>query len=135
LGTPVAPAGTERIGAMPGLDDDAAGRYATAVLTRLRQRGALGALWWCWTDYAPELAAEPPFDLATHELRFGLIRADGSERPAARALAEFSRGERALCEPAYTSVAEEAYYAALPEATERAFGNYLAKHEPPGVEA
>jgi endo-1,4-beta-mannosidase len=135
FGTPVAPAGSERVGAMPALDDEAGGRYAAAVLPLLRRRGALGALWWCWTDYAPELSGEPPFDQAPHELRFGLLRDDGTERPAARALADFARSERSLCEPSYPAIDEEAYYAALPEATEHAFVEYLSQHETRGVEA
>ncbi len=134
VGTPVAPEGTDRIGTMPGLDDEAGGRYATEVLTRLRARGALGALWWCWTDYAPDLANTPPFDLAPHEFHFGLVRADGTERPAARALADFARGERALCDPAYPVIDETAYYAALPEATHRAYAEYLGQQEPRRVE-
>ena len=31
-----------------------------------RRCGALGALWWCWTDYAAALADTPPFDHALH---------------------------------------------------------------------
>jgi endo-1,4-beta-mannosidase len=129
FGTPVAPRGTQRRGAMPALDEEAGARYAAEVMSRLRARGALGALWWCWTDYAPELAAEPPCDAAPHELHFGMLRQDGSERPVARVFAEFARGERPLCEPANPRIDEAAYYDGLPEATETAFAEYLGQHE------
>jgi len=135
FGTPVAPEGMQRIGAMPGLDDEAGGRYARAVLPRLLERGALGGMWWCWTDYAPDLAAEPPFDLAPHEFHFGMVRQDGSERPVAQAFADFARRDRTLCEPSYPHVNEEAYYEALPEATGAAYAEYVNQHESRGVEA
>jgi hypothetical protein len=65
-----------------------------------------------------------------------MLRADGSERPVARVLAEFARGERALCEPSDAlAVDEAAYYAGLPEATEHAYAEYLRQYERRGVEA
>ena len=69
-------------------------------LERLHARGALGAFWWCWTDYADALAAEPPFDRAPHELRFGIMRSDGS-RKAGRARALRVRGGKPADRCAY----------------------------------
>ena len=68
--------------------------YASAVLDRLHARGALGAFWWCWADYDPSLASLPPFDRAPHELRFGIVRSDGSLKPVAERLAAFAREAR-----------------------------------------
>ena len=50
--------------------------------------GCLGALLWCFADYAPALHGHPPFDEARHERSFGLWRADGSPKPA---VAEITR--------------------------------------------
>ena len=47
------------------LTDDEMAVYAQEVTDRLHSRGALGAMWWCWADYAESLASLPPFDLAT----------------------------------------------------------------------
>jgi endo-1,4-beta-mannosidase len=107
------------------LNEDEMAAYAREVLDRLHHGGALGAYWWCWTDYAPELAAEPPFDRAPHEFRFGLLRADGSEKPVARTLAAFAGEKRAvLAHTPAMPLDEEAYYAGLPETTAAAFRLY-----------
>jgi len=88
--------------------------YATGVLERLHARGAIGALWWCWADYDARLADLPPFDRAPHELHFGIVRSDGSEKPVARALAEFSARCLAVREAPAPIAEESAYYASLP---------------------
>ena len=59
-----------------------AAAYTGRALDGLRQAGCIGALLWCFTDYASPLHATPPFDLAAHELSFGLWHADGSPKPA-----------------------------------------------------
>jgi endo-1,4-beta-mannosidase len=59
-----------------------AATYTGRALDGLRQAGCIGALLWCFTDYASPLHATPPFDLAAHELSFGLWHADGSPKPA-----------------------------------------------------
>jgi endo-1,4-beta-mannosidase len=128
FGTPVCAAegATALPGGMPCLDDESAGRYAAAVLPRLWRRGALGALWWCWTDYDPALAPTPPFDRAPHELRFGMLRADGTLRPVASVLTEFARARHSLC-PAPPPFADETiYYAGLPESVQRTYDAYVA---------
>jgi endo-1,4-beta-mannosidase len=115
------------------LDDDAAAQYAREVLPRLQRRSALGAFWWCWTDYAPELASSPPFDLAPHELRFGIVRADGSERPVAAALADFARERRTVAEAAPPAINEESYYAGLPASLREAYAKYCARYGDEGA--
>src|SRR5581483_1041469 len=115
-------------GTMGCLGEDAMVVYASEVLERLQARGALGAFWWCWADYAHDLAATPPFDRAPHELRFGIVRADGSEKPVAGALADFARRRDAVRNDVRDTIAwsESAYYGALPESTSRAFDTYVA---------
>jgi hypothetical protein len=48
----------------------------------LRAFGVLGAMLWCYADYAEALWSRPPLDEAAHERWFGLWRADGSPKPA-----------------------------------------------------
>ena len=102
--------------------------YAWRVLDRLQQRGALGAFWWCWADYAPELATTPPFDRAPHELTFGIVRDDGSEKPVAESLAAFVREHRDVHAAPPPIVSERDYYAALPASQRAAYAAYLEAH-------
>ncbi|MDB5076302.1 MAG: hypothetical protein JWO42_2481 [Chloroflexi bacterium] len=59
-----------------------AATYYDEVLIRLRALRVPGALAWCYADYTPDLWGRPPFDRAVRERTFGLVRADGSEKPA-----------------------------------------------------
>ncbi|HEU5215438.1 MAG TPA: hypothetical protein VFU30_07850 [Gaiellaceae bacterium] len=79
------------------VEEEVAAAYTTAALKALRRAGCVGALLWCYSDYAPSLLEHPPFDLALHERTFGLWRADGSPKPAAAAIAAFAGAER--CTP------------------------------------
>lgn len=118
-----------RANAMPCLDEDAMATYASAVLGRLHARGALGAFWWCWTDYDPALAATPPFDLAPHELSFGMLRADGSEKPVASVLSAFARERRTVLPSRdHVQTNEDSYYEGLPGSTDVAFAAYVHGH-------
>jgi endo-1,4-beta-mannosidase len=64
------------------VSESSAAAYTGCALDGLREAGCTGALLWCFSDYAPELAGSPPFDSAPHELSFGLWRADGTPKPA-----------------------------------------------------
>ncbi len=57
--------------------------YYDQVLERLVASGAAGAYAWCYGDYDPTLFDRPPLARAIRERTFGLVRADGSEKPAA----------------------------------------------------
>lgn len=59
-----------------------AATYTGHALDSLRAAGCTGALLWCFSDYASDLDAIPPFDRAVHERSFGLWRHDGSPKPA-----------------------------------------------------
>ncbi len=129
FGNPQCPPGRTSIGTMGCLDEDAMAAYAVAVLDRLAARGAIGALWWCWTDYADELAQVPPFDEAPHEFHFGVVRSDGSEKPVARALCEFARSMRRVSSVTPPPIADEAaYYAALPQGVRQRYREYCASY-------
>lgn len=99
--------------------------YATAVLTRLHADGRLGAYWWCWADYAPRLGATPPFDRAPHEMSFGIVRGDGSEKPVAAALSAFAQAAHTVRAPNDPPIFEPAYYADLPLTTHEAYARFL----------
>ncbi len=81
------------------VDEEEAARYAGECLDLLRRYGAPGALWWCFSDYGPQLWDTPPFDRLAHERSFGIFRIDGSPKPVANILASANRspdGESAL---------------------------------------
>jgi len=109
------------------LSEDEMARYATAVLERLHADGRLGAYWWCWADYADTLRGRPPFDRAPHEMSFGIVRSDGSEKPVATALAAFAGQARSVVDPHDPPIFEPAYYADLPHTTLEAYGRYLER--------
>jgi endo-1,4-beta-mannosidase len=116
LGNPECPPGSTRVDGFACLDEAEMAAYATGALDRLHARGALGAFWWCWADYDPALASLPPFDLAPHELRFGVMRSDGSLKPVAQTLAGMARQSRSVVETLPPPIADESeHYAGLPE--------------------
>jgi len=64
--------------------------YVEAVLPRLVDVGATGAMLWCYADYVPQLWSKPPCDEARHERFFGLVRPDGSLKPHAEVVRRFA---------------------------------------------
>ncbi len=125
FGNPECPPGVTRVDNFACLDEAEMAQYAAGVLERLHARGALGAFWWCWADYDPALAKLPPFDRAPHELRFGIVRSDGSAKPVAATLAQFAREAHAVVEPLPASIANETeHYAGLPASIEHEYRSY-----------
>lgn len=112
------------------LDEGEMASYCTNVFDRLHADGRLGGYWWCWADYADELRGEPPFDRAPHELSFGIVRSDGSEKPVAGALAAFARERRTVLEPRdMPLIAEVYYYRTLPRSTRTLYDAFLGSVE------
>lgn len=124
FGNPTCPSGLRQAGGFACLSEAEMALYGTQVLERLQSRGALGALWWCWADYAATLAATPPFDRAPHELHFGIVRSDGSEKPIAGALRAFAARNLNVTDEPPPLVREAEYYAGLPESLESAYAAY-----------
>jgi endo-1,4-beta-mannosidase len=96
--------------------EDEGGRYYAEVLERLVATGAAGAYAWCYGDYDPRLFDRPPLDRALRERTFGLLRADGSEKPAAEVFRRLRRRRDAGtlvpgAVPAVLDVSADAYYA------------------------
>lgn len=110
------------------LDEDEMAEYGYGVLDRLQNRGALGAFWWCWADYTGAVTRMAPFDRAPHELTFGIVRGDGSEKPVAHMLARFAREARAVLAPPPPIVEEDTYYASLPQGVEPLYREYVRTH-------
>jgi endo-1,4-beta-mannosidase len=94
--------GTPRAQYLASEEEGAA--YYEAVLAELVRTGAAGAYPWCYADYDAQLFARPPFDTAIRERSFGLVRADGAEKPAAAVFRAFrarrDAGELAPAQPA-----------------------------------
>jgi endo-1,4-beta-mannosidase len=111
------------------LTEDEMATYCTQVLDRLQRRGALGAFWWNWADYAKELADTPPFDRAHHEMSFGMIRNDGTFKPVAMALKRFAEEARPIVPPPAPIVREEEWYANMNKAYHKAmYEQYLSTY-------
>jgi predicted GNAT family acetyltransferase len=103
------------------LSEEDLAAYLEAVLPRLVEVGALGALLWCFADYHPDLWASPPCDTKLHERHFGLVRPDGTLKPHAEVLRRFIASDPRVAEPpawARIEVTGDAFYvdpsAALP---------------------
>jgi endo-1,4-beta-mannosidase len=71
--------------------EDETAHYYDAVLQRLLTTGAAGAYAWCYGDYDSRLFNRPPIATAVRERTFGLVRADGSEKPAAEVWRSFRK--------------------------------------------
>ncbi len=129
LGNPECPPGSDRVDGFACLDETEMALYGRSAIDRLHERGALGAFWWCWADYDPLLADLPPFDRAPHELRFGIVRSDGSPKPVARMLSRLAAEDLdAAGVPPAPIAAEADHYAGLPQSIEREYRDYCENH-------
>jgi len=70
-------------------EEGVAEAFVAESLDALYEVGAAGAMLWCYADYASEIWDRPPLDVAPHERFFGLWRADGAAKPAARHLGRY----------------------------------------------
>jgi endo-1,4-beta-mannosidase len=96
--------------------EDEGEAYYRQVLDRLIGIGAAGAYAWCYADYDPQLFDRAPFSTAVRERTFGLVRADGSEKPACAVWRELAgrldRGQVELGRPRRAlDVTADEYYA------------------------
>lgn len=76
------------------VEEEVAAAYSERALAELHATGCLGAMLWCFSDYAPSMWDGPPLDEAIHERSFGLWRADGSPKPSVAAVEAFVGAER-----------------------------------------
>jgi len=114
-------------------EDDLAA-YVEAVLPRLVDVGATGALMWCFADYAPELWDRPPCDEVRHERHFGLVRPDGSLKPHADVLRRFAATKPLVNHEALRRVElpydADTFYQSPGEHTQELFRAFVAENAP-----
>jgi len=90
--------------------EDLAAIYTGAVIDTLWADGSMGALLWCYSDYATKLFKSPPLDLAVHERAFGLWRADGTPKPAvAQVSVRSGRNRKSPAEPSWLDIGPEEF--------------------------
>lgn len=108
-----------------------AATYYRSVLDGLVDTGAAGAYAWCYGDYDSRLFDRPPLATAVRERTFGLVRADGSEKPAAGVFRDF-RKRRDAGElvrgpvPRVLDVSADEYYRAPGMQFDRLYAKWLS---------
>lgn len=109
-------------------EDEGAGYYRN-VLERLIAAGAAGAYAWCYGDYHPRLFDRPPLDRAVRERSFGLVRADGTEKPAVAVFRDVARRLTARPQttgaPRVLDVSADEYYRAPRAHFDRLYARWL----------
>lgn len=114
--------------------EEEAATYYEEVLERLVATGAAGAYAWCYGDYDPRLFDRPPLSHAIRERTFGLVRADGSEKPAAGVFRRLRRRRDAgllVRRPVapLLDVSADEYYGAPGAHFERLYARWLARED------
>ena len=90
---------------LPGiqlLPEDEAARFTGSALDSLREFGFLGAMIWCYADYATAVWSRPPLDQCSHERSFGLWRNDHSAKPALGEVKRLAGADRRLWQNDFT---------------------------------
>jgi endo-1,4-beta-mannosidase len=70
--------------------EEALADYMRAVLPKLVEVGATGAMTWCYADYVEALWDKPPCSESKHERFFGLVRPNGTLKPHAQVMKDFA---------------------------------------------
>ena len=113
--------------------EDEGAEYYVAVVERLAETGAAGAYAWCYADYDARLFDRPPLASAIRERTFGIVRADASEKPAARVFRELRRRRDAGdltpgAVPAVLDVTADEYYLDPGAHFERLYASWIGVH-------
>ncbi len=114
--------------------EDEAANYYDEVLDRLVITGAAGAYAWCYGDYASRLFDRPPMATAVRERTFGLVRADGTEKPAADVWRSFRKRRDGGLLPASAGiphtldVSADEYHRAPAENFARLYASWLSRN-------
>ncbi len=113
--------------------EDETAAYYEAVLQRLVGIGAAGAYAWCYGDYDPRIFDRAPLATAVRERTFGLVRADGSEKPIAAVFRKFRKHRDAgaysdlAAVPRVLDVTPDEYYRAPGEHFARLYAKWVAE--------
>ena len=115
--------------------EDEGAAYYDAVLQRLVETGAAGAYAWCYGDYDSRLYDRPPLATAVRERTFGLVRADGTEKPAVDVFRALRARRDAGSLPAPTlptilDVSPDEYYRMPAAHFARLYASWLAQLSP-----
>jgi endo-1,4-beta-mannosidase len=113
--------------------EDEAATYYSEVLERLFATGAAGAYAWCHADYDPRLFDRSPISTAVRERTFGIVRSDGSEKPAADVFRKFAQrrdaaifDQPAVAIPQILDVSADEYYSAPQANFDRLYAKWLS---------
>ena len=125
----------------PGEDTEGTGEVDAAdVAAELAERcvesGLAGLRAGAWTDLVPRLAGRAPFDRGGWLLRCGLVRTDGSAKPALEAWARAARAgiDPPPPRPWPDRLDVEGFYANLPESLlDLASGWHRVREDHPGI--
>jgi endo-1,4-beta-mannosidase len=113
--------------------EEEAALYYDAVLDGLVDSGAAGAYAWCYADYDARLFTRPPLDTAVRERTFGLVRADGTEKPAAAVFRRLRKrrdagGLMPAAIPSVLDVSADTYYRDPALHFERLYASWVQVH-------
>ena len=113
--------------------EDEAAAYYEAVLDGLVRTGAAGAYAWCYGDYDARLFDRAPISTAVRERTFGLVRSDGSEKPAADVFRKFRQrrdagmlDHSAVAVPRVLDVTPDEYYTAPQAHFDRLYASWVS---------
>ncbi len=116
--------------------EEEAAAYYDAVLRGLVKIGAAGAYAWCYGDYDSRLFDRLPLSTAVRERTFGLVRADGSEKPAGevfrnfrkrRDAGAFSGSQAGVSVPCVLDVTADEYYRAPGASFKRLYADWVSR--------
>lgn len=112
--------------------EEEAAAYYDAVMQRLVNTGATGAYAWSYGDYDSRLFDREPLALAVRERTFGVVRADGSEKPAAEVFRKFRQRRDAgtlgkAIVPKVLDVSADEYYRAPGMHFARLYAKWVAE--------
>ncbi len=126
FGVPTIPLEAEVPERVPLVSEDEARHFIEHGLMALYEIGCLGAMLWCYTDYAEALWTLPPLDCASHERSFGLWRADGQAKPAVQALSTWrGKPRRPPCDDfSWVDIERETFYQRPSENLQRLFHRF-----------
>lgn len=116
--------------------EEEAATYYSEVLERLVTTGASGAYAWCLGDYDERLFDRSPISTAVRERTFGLVRADGSEKPAADVFRKLRQRRDAgmldqsmVVIPSILDISPDEYYSAPQAHFDRLYTSWLSRSQ------